>query len=150
MAISHLELASRSPHATSRLTDLQFLTAQLNILKLHHITDNLQAGESLTRALANNDGNAIMKLIDEQLHTCLRRITSADMNTQDAYIYFFSNLKLSEMCMLQTASQEGLSAEEKKELLGKSVSYLENSLRSRSLNENLDLHYVSMVQVCEL
>ena len=146
-AINHLELASHSPHAGTRLTDIQFLTAQLNILKLHHITDNLQIGQSLTKALAENDGNEIMSIIDKHLHTCLKRITSADMNTQDAYIYFFSNLKLSEMNMLQTASRPGLEKEEKLELLELAVLYLENALRSRSLNENIDLHYVSMIQV---
>ena len=53
VAINHLDLASKSPHSVNRMTDLQFLKAQLNILKLHHITDNLGAGQSLTRALAN-------------------------------------------------------------------------------------------------
>jgi UDP-N-acetylglucosamine enolpyruvyl transferase len=146
-AISHLELASKSPHAASKMTDIQFLTAQLNILKLHHITDNLQAGQSLTKALAAQDGNDIMHVIDNHLHACLKRITSADMNTQDAYIYFFSNLKLSEMKMLQTASHAGIGKDERMELLQFAVMYLENALRSRSLNENVDLHYVSMIQV---
>lgn len=149
-AILHLELASHSPYVGSKLTDIQFLTAQLNILKLHHITDNLQAGQSLTKALADNDGNDIMRIIDSHLHTCLKRITSADMNTQDAYIYFFSNLKLSEMSMLQTASQPGLSKDDKLELLQLAVIYLENALRSRSLNENVDLHYVSMIQMSQM
>ena len=113
VAISHLDLASKSPHSVSRQTDLQFLKAQLNILKLHHITDNLGAGQSLTRALEMQGGNDIMETIDDHLTRCLKRITSADMNTQDAYIYFFSNLKLSEMRMLQTASKSGLTADER-------------------------------------
>ena len=127
-----------------------FQSSQLNILKIYHITDNLEAGKSLTSALYEQDGNKIMDTIDEHLQACLKRITSADMNTQDAYIFFFSNLKLSELHMLRTATIKNITSEDKLALLSKSVACLENALRSRSLNENIDLHYVSMIQMSQM
>jgi hypothetical protein len=38
-ALSHLQAAVKSPAAVARMTDIEFLIAQLNVAKLHHITD---------------------------------------------------------------------------------------------------------------
>ena len=76
-AVSHLQLASRSPSSGLRKTEIEFLIAQLNLKKLHHITDRLEPGQSLVKALADSDGNELMEIIELHLNNCLSRLTSA-------------------------------------------------------------------------
>jgi len=45
-------------------------------------------------AVTYNALQLLIAALTRSSHEGLRRITSADMNTQDAYIYFFSNLKV--------------------------------------------------------
>ena len=54
-----------------------------------------------------------VEVIEGHLNNCLERITSAEQNSVDAYVYFFSCLKLSELNMLQTAARSDLAPAEK-------------------------------------
>ena len=52
--------------------------------------------------------------------------------------------------MLQTASRTGLTHAEKETFLRTAVAYLANALESRSINENIDLHYICMIQMSQM
>jgi len=81
-AITHLQLVLRSKASRSRITEIQFAIAQVNLSKLHMIIDHIPPGQSLTTALLNSGGNDVIDHIETNLEQSLERITAAGANTQ--------------------------------------------------------------------
>jgi hypothetical protein len=149
-AIQHLQVSMHSSAAKPRLADIQFKIACANLERLHLLLDNIPPGMSLVEAMSSKGGYDVMEQVEHHLLSGLERLTAAGQNTQEAYIFYFSCLKLSELKMMQTVSMRGLMPEDKIWLLSRSVDFLNDALDSRSLWHNLDLHYIAMVQMCNM
>ena len=151
-AANHLTIALKSPtlrHA--RRMDICFHLAQANIARLNMITDRVPEGKSLVKSLKSNDGLSIMKVVEENLVLAMHGATAANtQSTQDAFVYFFSSLKLSEFRMLEAAASSKLSDADREELLEDSIGQLINAILSRSIIDNMDLHYISTAQMSQL
>jgi hypothetical protein len=102
-AISHLQLALKCPKLEkTAITDIHFHTAQTFISKLQLIIDRVPYGESITKSIIQSDGVELISSIDHHLKEALSRVTAANtQSSQDAYLYFFSCLKLAEYRMLE-------------------------------------------------
>jgi hypothetical protein len=115
------------------------------------ITDRVPEGKSLVKSLKSNDGLSIMKVVEENLVLAMHGATAANtQSTQDAFVYFFSSLKLSEFRMLEAAASSKLSDADREELLEDSIGQLINAILSRSIIDNMDLHYISTAQMSQL
>ena len=145
-AIAHLELGLRSPRVDhARRIDMNFHLAQAHILRLHTITDHVPHGQSLTQALISREGLDIIQSAEECLLFACKGVTAANLqSTQDAYIYYFSCLKLAEFRMLEAACQVNAPISKREELLIFSVLQILNALHARSLEDNFDLHYIGI------
>ncbi len=102
--------------------DICFHLAQANIARLNMITDRVPEGKSLVKSLRTKDGLEIMKVVEENLVLAMHGATAANtQSTQDAYVYFFASLKLSEFRMLEAAASSKLSGQDREDLLGTCV-----------------------------
>lgn len=148
-SVKHLEAALKSSAMMpARKMDILFHLAQAQIARLHMITDRVPEGQSLIKALAKSEGITIMKAVESSLVEAMKGSTAANtQSTQDAFIYYFSCLKLSEFRMLQAAAEANLQPESREALLEDSIGQLVNALLSRSIIDNLDLHYVGTAQM---
>lgn len=151
-AAQHLALALRcSSLRPARRLDLLFHLAQVNIARLNMTTDRVPPGKSMLVAIAAKDGGEGMEII-ETVKRCLieaiKGSTAANMeSTQDAYVYFFSCLKLSELRMLEAAAAADLSLTQRDKALEQSVVQLVNALLARSVVDNTELHYIACAQM---
>ncbi len=151
-AVNHLTLALTSPCLLpARRMDILFHLAQANIARLNMIMDRVPEGKSLIKALSKSEGLQIMRAVEGHLVDAMRGSTAANtQSTQDAFIYYFSCLKLSEFRMLQAAAETSLSADSRTALLEDAIAQLVNALLSRSMIDNLDLHYVATAQMAQM
>lgn len=151
-AVSHLSLALRcSSLRPPRRLDLLFHLAQAHIARLYMITDRVPPGKSTLVALSSQQGGEGLEII-ANIKKCLveaiKGSTAANMeSTQDAYVYFFSCLKLSELRMLEAAAIPSLDNLQRDKLLEQSVVQLVNALLARSLVDNSELHYIAVSQM---
>jgi len=151
-AVNHLTTALRNKSMMpARRMDLLFHLAQANIARLNMIIDRVPEGKSLVKALTHSDGLTIMREVEANLVQAMRGSTAANtQSTQDAFVYYFACLKLSEFRMLQAAAEAGLTDSERSALLEDAISQLVNALLSRSMIDNLDLHYVGTAQMAQM
>lgn len=131
--------------------DINFHLAQAFITKLYGITDFVPAGQSVTKAIADNFGLDVIKDAENAMIRALRHVTGANtQSTQDAYCFFFCCLKLAEFRMLEAALLPDITLEERNDILEESVLHVVNALHSRSLADNFDLHYMATLQMAQM
>ena len=137
-AAKHLYSALKSPIIKpGKKMDIAFHLAQANIARFHLIVDRVKR-RILVQALVANDGIDIMKEIERALREAMKGSTAANtQSTQDAYVYYFSSIKLSEFRTLQSGMDAGLPAASRLELLTQAFNLLVDALLSRSLIDNL-------------
>ena len=113
--------------------------------------DRVKENESLVQALVANDGIEIMKEVERALREAMKGSTAANtQSTQDAYVYYYSSIKLSEFRTLQSGMDAGLPAASRLALLTQAFNLLVDALLSRSLIDNLDLHYIATIQMAQV
>jgi hypothetical protein len=151
-AISHLTLAQRSAGLKrSEKMDVHFHRAQAQIFKLQLIIDRVPYGESVTKAIVFRDGLELIQNIETDLREALKRVTAANtQSAQDAFVYYYSSLKLAEYRMLQAACASDITVEEREEYLRDAVQHMVEACASRPLPDNMDLHYVASVQLAQM
>jgi len=151
-AVQHLTTALKNTSMMpAKRMDLLFHLAQANIARLNMIIDRVPEGKSLVKALTHSDGLTIMREVEANLVQAMRGSTAANtQSTQDAFVYYFACLKLSEFRMLQAAAEAGLAESQRSALLEDAISQLVNALLSRSMIDNLDLHYVGTAQMAQM
>lgn len=153
-ALSHLLQALR--HASPGLTraqrmDLHFHTAQTYISLLQVVIDRVPYGESVTKAIIQAEAVDLISSAVQQLLEARKRVTAANtQSVQDAYVYYYSSLKLAEYRMLQAACGESLEEQEREACLEDSVRYLVDACLARPLADNLDLHYLGGAQMAQM
>lgn len=152
IATSHLILGLRCKTLKKQVRmDCNFHLAQTYITKLQFIIDRVPYGESVTKAVVNSDGLDIINSIEDNLKEALKRVTAANsQSVQDAYVYYYSSLKLAEYRMLQAACLPELTPEEREEHLRDAVEFVVDACLARTLPNNMDLHYVSNVQMAQM
>jgi hypothetical protein len=153
-AISHLVLALKCPALeSSAAMDTYFHISQAYITKLQLIIDKVPTNESLSTAIANSEhGLGIVKKIEFYLEEGLKRVTGANLqSTQDAYIYYYSCLKVAEYRMLELACQSNtLTVVKKEKYLKDAVEYIIDALVSRPMLQNFDLHYIASLHLSQM
>eukprot|EP01039_Chlorochromonas_danica_P010177 gene10177-11261_t len=153
-ALSHLVQALR--HASPGLTraqrmDLHFHAAQTYISLLQVVIDRVPYGESVTKAIVQAEAVDLISSAVQQLLEARKRVTAANtQSVQDAYVYYYSSLKLAEYRMLQAACGESLEEQEREACLEDSVRYLVDACLARPLADNLDLHYLGGAQMAQM
>lgn len=148
-AISHLTLALRSPLISPPVhMDINFHIAQCYITKLQLVIDSTPIGQSVTKNIIATDSLETLQNIEKHLKEAVKRVTAAStQTTQEGYLYYFSCLKVSEYRMLEAACRPELSSDDRNFFLKDSVEYLVDAMMSRSLVDNVDLHYVACAQM---
>jgi exonuclease VII small subunit len=153
VALTHLNLALRCKKLSNPAAmDLHFHLAQTAISRLQIIIDRIPMGTSVTKALmTHSEGMDLITTVEEHLEEARKRVTPAStQTTQDAYLYYFSCLKISEFRMLEAACLPSLKPIERENFLTDAVEHLIDALNARSMNDNTDLHYVASVQMSQL
>lgn len=131
--------------------DLHFHCAQTHIMKLQRIIDQVPYGQSVTKTIVENDGMETMASIEEHLKEALSRVTAANnQSVQDAYLYFYSSLKLAEFRMLQAACAPSSMQFNREENLYDALGYLIDACIARPLPDNIDLHYIVTGQLAQI
>ena len=64
------------------------------------------------------------------------------MESQDGLIFYFACLKLADFRVLEAGIRHNKDAEERDGLIRDALAHIINSMISRSLEENMDLHHV--------
>lgn len=151
-AITHFHVGLRCKAITrTERMDLHFHAAQCLVAKLQRIIDRVPFGQSITKAIIANEGVDLMNQIEENLREALSRVTAANtQSSQDAYVYYYSSLKLAEYRMLQAACASKLSSEQREDHLKESIEYVIDACHARSLADNMDLHYVAATQMAQM
>eukprot|EP01038_Epipyxis_sp_PR26KG_P007843 gene7843-10650_t len=152
-AISHLTLALRCKNLTSAAqSDIYFHLSQAHISKLQVFIDKIPANHSVTRTIAaSTDALETLRHIEYNLREGLNRVTGANaQSTQDAFIFFYSCLKIAEYRMLEGACRLDLSADKRLNYLIDAVEYMIDALISRSLVDNMDMHYIATSQMSQI
>lgn len=150
-AIGHLTSALSSPFSEDIALDLHFNLAQAHISRVYIIADRVPFGESVSATLANTEGASIMQSVEKHLLAGLKFVTAAStQSTMDAYVFFFSCLKLAEYKMLFAAIKENAPYEEREALFCDAVMHVEKALGARPLYDNQDLNYCALVQLCQM
>lgn len=153
VAITHLNLALRCSALTGPAAmDLHFHLAQTAISRLQLIIDRIPLGQSVTKALRqHSEGMNLITSIEEHLSEARKRVTPAStQTTQDAYLYYFSCMKISEYRMLEAACKPELKPIEREDYLTDAIEHVIDALNARTLTDNVDLHYVATVQMSQL
>lgn len=149
VAISHLNLGLRCKGLTNPAAmDIHFHLAQALIARLQMIIDTVPQGASVTKTIAAGEGIDIIQQVEVHLREARLRVTAANnQSTQDAYLHFFSSLKISEYRMLEAACKPDLTSTEREEHLRDSVDFLVDAMIARPVGDNLDLHYTANNQL---
>jgi len=153
VAISHLTLALRCTVLTNHYKmDLHFHISQAYIARLQLILDRVPRGESVIKTISvNPDAMDIIDKVEKHLNEALVRVTAASNETiQDGYLYYYSCLKMAEYKMLAAACNTELHELEREDNMKESITYVIDTLTSRSMEECLDLHYLSMSQLSQI
>lgn len=123
----------------------------MTISQLQLVIDSVPPGASVTKHIAAEGGLELIPQIETALREALKRVTPANtQSSNDAYVYYYSSLKLAEYRMLGAACNNELTPMEREEQLAESVSFMINACQGRSLADNMDLHYVSMLQFSQM
>lgn len=151
VASEHLHHALQSPVIKpGRKMDIAFHLAQANIARFHIIVDRVKPPQSVVQALVERDGIDIMKDIEKALREAMKGATAANtQSTQDAFVYFYSSIKLSEFRTLQSGMDPALPAASRLKLLTQAFNLLVDALLSRSIVDNLDLHYIATLTMAQ-
>jgi hypothetical protein len=151
MATEHLKLALQSSVIKpGRKMDIAFHLAQANIARFHIIVDRVPVEQSVVQALVQQDGISIMQDVERALREAMKGATAANtQSTQDAFVYYYSSIKLSEFRTLQSGMDAALPAKARLTLLTQSFNLLVDSLLSRSIIDNLDLHYIATLTMSQ-
>eukprot|EP01035_Chromulina_nebulosa_P023525 gene23525-30496_t len=152
-AISHLALSLRCTVLTNHYKmDLHFHLSQAYIARLQTVIDKIPKDESVIKALSGNpDAMDLIAKIERHLNEALIRVTAASNETiQDGYLYYYACLKMAEFKMLAAACNEDLHELEREDNLKESITYVIDTLTSRSMEECLDLHYLSVAQLAQI
>ena len=150
-AISHLSLALRCTALSgSQRMDVYFHRAQAYFTKFYNITDRVPAGASIMNELLNveSHGLEVMENIESNLLNAVELVTPASTQSpQDGLIFYFACLKLADFRVLEAGIRHNKDAEERDGLIRDALAHIINSMISRSLEENMDLHHVGKLCV---
>lgn len=152
--ISHLQAAVKSPHAdySEMQMDLHFRCAQCNIYRVYLVTDRVPPGESISQAFAKSfDATSILLAVEKHMLYARQFVTAANnQSTKDAYAFFYSCLKLAEYKMLYSGIIDDATIAQRELIFQQSVYYVLEALLARPLFDNQDLHYCTLVQLCQM
>lgn len=152
--VSHLQAAVKSPHAdySEMQMDLHFRCAQCNIYRVYLVTDRVPPGESISQAFAKSfDATSILLAVEKHMLFARQFVTAANnQSTKDAYAFFYSCLKLAEYKMLYSGIIEDVPIAQRELIFQQSVYYILEALLARPLFDNQDLHYCTLVQLCQM
>lgn len=152
--ISHLKACLRSPYSDTSVMqmNLNFRIAQCNIYRVYQIADKVPPGESISSVFMKGIDSANV-LLDVEKHMLYARqyVTAANsQSTADAYMFFYSCLKLAEYKMLYAGIMDDATIEQRETTFQQSIYYLLEAMTARPLYDNQDLHYVTCAQLCQM
>ena len=173
VALSHLNLAKNSPACKkSMLTEIHFFTALATFAKLNFLSDKIVSPAVFATPLSDGSLPAdVMTSAEASFQQAVQRVTAMSKSGIEAYIFFFSSLKIAELKVLQAVAINYQAAENKdgtKSLrrmnsishvndiqtqsdrdyfFQAALKHLLDALQARKPFDNVDLHFLSSSQM---
>lgn len=156
-AINHLSMALTSPVCQRWFYELHFLIGLSHLIRLYAVTDKLQASSAIAAAMSQKHNAENVRLVEVHLMQTLKGVTVANKGGIEAYLFFFSSLKMAELRIIQAVAINASKASaptsadaRKTSLLKSAAGFIIESLHARKCEENMDLNYLAIAQVCLL
>jgi hypothetical protein len=158
--IFHLSQALTSPACEKWNYELKFRLGLAHLLKLYGVTDKLHSTSSIAAAIMAPQNIDTLRQVESNLLQALKGVTAGNKGGIEAFMFYFSSLKMAELKILQAVAIDNymrnkiknfrIPVTDRKALLKDAMKYIMETLWSRPCEENIDLNYLAVAQICFL
>jgi hypothetical protein len=157
--VNHLSLALTSPVCQRYFHELHFDIGLAHLIRLYAVTDKLQVSTAVASAMSTKQNAETVRQVESHLLKALKGVSVASKGGLEAYLFFFASLKMAELRIIQAVYKSGLKASgpgagapeaQKAALLKSAAGFIVETLHARKCEENMDLNYLAIAQVCFL